>query len=64
MPRALTSFSIAALLFLAFHSPSFGHPADEVTVESGKLQGTMNADHSVRLFRGIPFAAPPVGDLR
>ena len=37
---------------------------DVVTVESGKLQGTANADHSVRMFKGIPFAAPPVGDLR
>lgn len=64
MLRALTSFSIAALLLLAFHSPSLARPADEVTVESGKLQGTANADHSVRLFKGIPFAAPPVGDLR
>lgn len=38
--------------------------ADEVTVENGKLQGTTNADHSVRMFKGIPFAAPPIGDLR
>jgi para-nitrobenzyl esterase len=38
--------------------------ADEVMVENGKLQGTSNEDHSVRMFKGIPFAAPPVGDLR
>ncbi len=38
--------------------------ADEVTVENGKLQGTANEDHSVRMFKGIPFAAPPVGGLR
>src|SRR5579863_9742130 len=40
------------------------HAADEVTIPTGKLQGTSNAEHTVRIFKGIPFAAPPVGDLR
>jgi para-nitrobenzyl esterase len=38
--------------------------ADEVTVENGKLQGTTNGDHTVRIFKGVPFAVPPLGDLR
>jgi len=38
--------------------------ADVVDTESGRLQGTTNPDHTVRTFKGIPFAAPPVGDLR
>ena len=37
---------------------------DTVKIESGVLQGTLNRDHTVRIFKGIPFAAPPVGDLR
>jgi len=40
------------------------HAADEVTTEAGKLQGATNADHSVRMFKGVPFAAAPVGNLR
>lgn len=36
-----------------------------VTVESGKIQGAAETDASpIRIFRGIPFAIPPVGDLR
>jgi len=35
-----------------------------ITTANGKIQGTANADHSVLIFKGIPFAAPPVGDLR
>jgi len=36
-----------------------------VRVDSGKLQGVTEAGASpVRIFRGIPFAAPPVADLR
>ena len=38
--------------------------ANEVTVAGGKLQGTTNQDHTVRMFKGIPFAAAPVGALR
>ena len=38
--------------------------ADRVKVESGTLEGTLNSDSSVRIFRGVPFAAPPVGNLR
>jgi para-nitrobenzyl esterase len=36
-----------------------------VNVDSGKLQGVVETGPStLRIFRGIPFAAPPTGDLR
>src|SRR5437660_3328174 len=38
--------------------------SDEVKTEAGVVAGTTNADRTVRMFKGIPFAAPPVGDLR
>jgi beta-glucosidase len=38
--------------------------ADQAKVEGGTLEGTVNSDSSVRIFRGVPFAAPPVGNLR
>jgi para-nitrobenzyl esterase len=38
--------------------------ADPVRTESGFVEGTTSADGKVRIFKGIPFAAPPVGDLR
>lgn len=37
---------------------------DFVTVESGGLRGLTGADGSVRSFLGVPYAAPPVADLR
>lgn len=35
-----------------------------VRVEAGLLQGARGDDPAVRVFRGVPFAAPPLGPLR
>ncbi len=51
------------LLFLCFSIGVYAQ-TDLVSLADGKIQGTTNADKSVRIFKGIPFAAPPVGDLR
>lgn len=41
-----------------------GTEFDTVKVEGGTVSGTLNSAGDVHIFRGIPFAAPPVGDLR
>jgi para-nitrobenzyl esterase len=33
-------------------------------IANGQIQGATNAGKTVRIFKGIPFAAAPVGDLR
>jgi para-nitrobenzyl esterase len=38
--------------------------SDPVRIDTGSISGTSGKDASVRVFKGIPFAAPPVGDLR
>ncbi|MBG47886.1 MAG: esterase [Pseudozobellia sp.] len=35
-----------------------------VSTEKGEVEGAFNIDSTVRIFKGIPFAAPPVGELR
>jgi para-nitrobenzyl esterase len=37
---------------------------DPVRVEQGQLSGVPGSDPGVRVYKGIPFAAPPTGDLR
>ena len=37
---------------------------DPVRLDSGALSGTTGASGDVRIFRGVPYAAPPVGALR
>ena len=58
MPRLplIAFFSAALPLAAALHEP--------VRVESGLLSGVAGANPAVSVFKGIPFAAPPVGDLR
>ncbi len=68
MPRSypFTAFtpgaSLAALLSLGFLLPA--HAAVRVKTANGTVQGTASPDGAVRMFKGVPFAAPPVGDLR
>ncbi|HEV2424456.1 MAG TPA: carboxylesterase/lipase family protein [Terriglobia bacterium] len=38
--------------------------AERVRTDRGMVEGTMSADGKVAVYRGIPFAAPPVGNLR
>ena len=52
------------LLMIAAALAPCAMAADIVKIDSGTLEGTVNADSSVRIFRGVPFAAPPVGKLR
>ena len=41
-----------------------GGVTDIVTVADGELTGVYTADRAVEVYAGIPYAAPPVGDLR
>jgi para-nitrobenzyl esterase len=55
-------FAALAIAVLAFAVPVWA--ADQVKVEGGTIEGTSGDEATVRIFRGVPFAAPPVGDLR
>ncbi|MCR5709154.1 MAG: carboxylesterase family protein [Bacteroidales bacterium] len=59
MKRFLLSLAIAAAL-LAGCTP--GNPV--LTVEGGRIQGVATATPGVTVYKGIPYAAPPVGGLR
>jgi para-nitrobenzyl esterase len=57
--KALTVAAAAALGFL---SPAAAQNRPTVTTEAGVIMGVASGD--VLAFKGIPYAAPPLGDLR
>lgn len=64
-PRVAASrrIALAALLFSAQRGVEAQVKAEVKTV-AGLVNGTTSADGFVSIYRGIPFAAPPVGALR
>ena len=52
-----TVFALASLALSAF-------AADTVKTAYGVLEGTLNPATGIRSFKGVPFAQPPVGNLR
>ncbi|NBT16590.1 MAG: carboxylesterase family protein, partial [Chitinophagia bacterium] len=55
---------IFALLLVGFVATSYAQPATVVNIESGKISGKTTDDGAILSYKGIPFAEPPVGDLR
>jgi para-nitrobenzyl esterase len=45
-------------------TPTVSAGSGVVATDAGQVEGTVSADSKVRIFKGIPFAAPPVSALR
>src|ERR1700730_8792838 len=65
MPFASVKRVTSALAVL-FSFAAYAHAASPTTVKTdkGKVEGALTTDGKVAAFKGIPYAAPPVGDLR
>jgi len=57
---------IAAFSFKAsnYHTTNSLPANNPVKVTGGLITGSSNASNDIRIYKGIPFAAPPVGPLR
>ena len=58
MKKALLLATVAAIA--ACSAPK--NPV--LTVSGGQIQGVLTDSSQVMVYKGIPYAAPPVGDLR
>jgi len=63
MMKALTRAAAAFVVLLAAAS-ALAAVSEPIRIENGLVTGTPGASPDVRVFKGIPFAAPPIGDLR
>ena len=59
-------YSLVALTLISagLHAQSGPALGETIQIESGTLRGTPRDPQGLLVFKGIPFAAPPVGDLR
>ena len=60
MNRTFSFLALGCLLATATLSAI----TDPVKTESGSVAGASDKDSTVRIYKGIPYAAPPVGELR
>src|SRR6188508_3000247 len=62
--KRLLLFTVLAAVIVAVSGTSAMVP-EQVKIDTGLLQGVTGTVHSdVRIFKGIPFAAPPLGENR
>jgi para-nitrobenzyl esterase len=62
--RRWEAVGLLLLFGLQTRAATPGLKTSEVHIADGTLQGVISADNKVRTFKGIPYAAPPVGALR
>jgi len=55
---------ITAAIFLALGGTLFAAIDEPTRLDSGLVSGKAGQESDMRIFKGIPFAAPPVGNLR
>src|SRR5215471_14518465 len=60
----LLAASVVSFTEKQFKDDNFSHDLDKIKVEGGYISGLANIDGDEHIFKGIPFAAPPVGELR
>ena len=62
MKRMVVTALAAAVVVAVAHVNAM--VPEQVKIDSGLVAGTASGQPTVRVFKGIPFAAPPVGENR
>src|SRR5437868_6176240 len=64
MKASMSSSLFSLAILLAFALVASAQTADRVKTANGVVEGAGRQSSGVRIFKGIPFAQPPVGELR
>jgi para-nitrobenzyl esterase len=62
--RVLRGLLVSLFLAMVAAFTIVTNPSVPIRVTGGLVSGTANKTGDIRIYRGIPFAAPPVGELR
>ena len=63
MPRHLLG-ALFLLIFSSFNPLTSTRSLNKIKVDGGFISGSVNKSKDVHIFKGIPYAAPPLGELR
>lgn len=61
---SISLLMLSTVVVFASDSEATIDPSVPVQVTGGEITGTLSSDKSVAIYKGIPYAAPPVGNLR
>jgi para-nitrobenzyl esterase len=64
MKASMSSSLFTLAILLAFALVASAQTADRVKTANGVVEGAGRQGSGVRIFKGIPFAQPPIGELR
>lgn len=64
MKYSMRLFAVWFLMFICVSSFTQINKSSVVKTDAGLVSGITNNDGSIHIFKGIPFAAPPVDELR
>jgi len=62
--RSMHRIPLALICVAVAVQPAGAALKNPVKIQSGRVAGVPGKDASISVFKGIPYAAPPVGDLR
>lgn len=63
--KALKSLSVILVYASVFSLPVKANDSlNIIKINAGLVSGSINEDETIHIFKGIPFAAPPTGNLR
>lgn len=58
------TFRLVLALLVSFPLTAYASNPLVIKTDKGKVRGSLTTDGQVRAFEGIPYAMPPIGDLR
>ncbi|SVC74141.1 uncharacterized protein METZ01_LOCUS326995, partial [marine metagenome] len=62
--RQIVQYLITLIFFLSPAKATLAEVGVSINLHNSQIEGVFDSDNELFIFRGIPYAKPPIGDLR